>query len=81
MSSSIVISTQGSPQPGPAAALAFYDLVALLQQALALTILALLLFLDVGAFFTGHESLQTTRAGMAELILRLSINPRRRSGL
>jgi hypothetical protein len=43
-----------SPQPRPAAALAFDDLVAFLQQALALAILALLLFLDVGAFFVGH---------------------------
>jgi hypothetical protein len=42
----------------PAAALAFYDLVALLEQALALAILALLLLLDVGAFFVGHDELQ-----------------------
>jgi hypothetical protein len=42
----------------PAAALAFYDLVALLEQALALAILALLLLLDVGAFFVGHRELQ-----------------------
>ena len=45
------------PQPGPAAALAFDDLVALLQQALALAILALLLLLDVGTFFVGHDVL------------------------
>jgi hypothetical protein len=38
--------------------LAFDDLVALLQQALALAILALLLLLDVGAFFVGHDILQ-----------------------
>jgi hypothetical protein len=46
----------------PTAALAFYDLVALLQQALALAILALLLLLDVGAFFVGHEELQALGA-------------------
>jgi hypothetical protein len=43
-----------SPQPGPAAALAFYDFVALLDQPLAFAILALLLLLDVGASFIGH---------------------------
>jgi hypothetical protein len=42
------------PHAGPAAALAFYDLIALLQQTLALAILALLFFLDIGTFFTGH---------------------------
>jgi hypothetical protein len=36
--------------PGPAAALAFYDFVALLQQALALAILAFLFFLMLGPF-------------------------------
>jgi hypothetical protein len=46
----------------PAAALAFYDLVALLEQALALAIFALLLLLDVGAFFVGHEELQALGA-------------------
>jgi len=46
------------PQSRSAAALAFYDLVALLEQALALAIPALLLLLDVGAFFVGHEQLQ-----------------------
>jgi hypothetical protein len=44
---------------GPATALAFYDFVALLQQPLALAILALLLLLDVGAFFVGHDEFQT----------------------
>jgi hypothetical protein len=43
----------------PATALALYDLVALLQQALALAILALLLLLDVGAFLTCHDVLRT----------------------
>src|SRR3984893_3741787 len=47
-----------SAQPRPAAALAFDHFVALLQQALALAILALLLLLDVGAFFIGHNDLQ-----------------------
>jgi hypothetical protein len=42
---------------GPAAALAFDHLVALFQQALALAILAFLLFLDVGAFGIGHDRL------------------------
>jgi hypothetical protein len=41
-------------QAGAFAALAFHHLVALLQQALALAILALLLLFDVGAFFVGH---------------------------
>jgi hypothetical protein len=52
--------------PGAAAALAFYDLVALLQQPLALAILALLFFLDVGAFIVGHESLLTSAPGLAD---------------
>jgi hypothetical protein len=51
-----------------AAALAFYHLVALLHQALALAILALLLILDVGAFFIGHDSLQTSAHESADLI-------------
>jgi hypothetical protein len=42
-------------QAGPAATLAFYNFVTLLQQALALAILALLLLFDVGAFFVGHD--------------------------
>jgi hypothetical protein len=49
-----------SAKPGAAAALAFYDFVALLQQPLALAVFALLLLLDVGAFVVGHESLQTS---------------------
>jgi hypothetical protein len=44
-------------ESGPAAALAFDHLVALLQQALALAILALLLFLDIGTFVIGHDIL------------------------
>jgi hypothetical protein len=39
-----------SPYARPLAALALDDLIALLQQALALAILAFLLLLDVGAF-------------------------------
>jgi len=46
-----------SPQPRAAAALAFDHLVALLEQAFAFAILALLLLLDVGAFFIGHDIL------------------------
>jgi hypothetical protein len=48
-----------SPQAGPLATLAFDDPVALLQQALALAILALLLLLDVRALFIGHDNLQS----------------------
>jgi hypothetical protein len=44
-----------SPHAGPLAALAFDDLVTLLQETLALAILALLLLLDVRAFFIGHD--------------------------
>jgi hypothetical protein len=44
------------------AALALDHLVALLDQALALAILAFLLLLDVRAFFIGHDGL---RGGMA----------------
>jgi predicted GNAT family acetyltransferase len=51
--------TARSPQPRSAATLALDDLVALLQQALALAILALLLFLDVGTFLAGHDVLPT----------------------
>jgi hypothetical protein len=42
---------------GAAAALAFYNFVALLQEALALAILALLLLLDVGTFLACHDVL------------------------
>ena len=48
------------PQSRPATTLAFYDLVALFEQALAFTILALLLLLDVGTFFIGHDLLPAT---------------------
>jgi hypothetical protein len=44
-----------SPHAGPLAALAFDDFVTLLQETLALAILALLLLLDVRAFFIGHD--------------------------
>jgi hypothetical protein len=46
--------------PRPLAALALHHLVALLEQSLALAILAFLLFLDVGALFIGHGSLPAT---------------------
>jgi hypothetical protein len=49
-----------SPYAGPLATLALDHPVALLQQALALAILAFLLLLDVGAFFIGHGSLPAT---------------------
>jgi hypothetical protein len=44
-----------SPHAGPLAALAFDDFVALLQETLALAILAFLLLLDVRAFLIGHD--------------------------
>jgi hypothetical protein len=46
--------TRPSPHPCPLAALALHDVVAFLDQALALAILAFLLLLDVGALFIGH---------------------------
>src|ERR1700730_3890330 len=60
---------QPSAQPRPAAALAFDHFVALLQQALALAVLALLLLLDIGTFFIGHHDLQTMLS--RELLERL----------
>src|SRR5580704_13342238 len=48
-----------SAQAGAAAALAFDHLVALLQQALALAVLAFLLLLDVGALLARHDILPT----------------------
>jgi hypothetical protein len=51
-----------SPYARPLATLALDDLVALLQQALALAILAFLLLLDVGAFFIGHDNLPASVA-------------------
>src|SRR5229473_5402936 len=63
------VSKAASAQPGPAAALAFDHFVALLQQALALAVLALLLLLDVGTFFIGHLELQTMLS--QELLERL----------
>jgi hypothetical protein len=53
-------------QAGPAAALAFDDLVALLQQAFALAILALLLLLDIGALLARHDVLPTRSKAIAE---------------
>jgi hypothetical protein len=51
-----------SPHAGPLAALALDHPVALLQQALALAILAFLLLLDVGALFIGHDNLPASVA-------------------
>jgi hypothetical protein len=50
-----------SAHAGPLAALAFDDFVTLLQETLALAILALLLLLDVRAFFIGHDNLPAPR--------------------
>jgi hypothetical protein len=58
-----------SAKSGPAAALAFDHLVALLQQALALAIFALLLLLDIGAFCISHQEPPDQRAGVADLIV------------
>jgi hypothetical protein len=66
-----------SPYTGPLAALAFYDLVALLQQALALAILAFLLLLDVGAFFIGHDNLPA-RVARITIASLPSISPHKR---
>jgi hypothetical protein len=51
-----------SPYARPLATLALDDPVALLQQALALAILAFLLLLDVGALFIGHDNLPASVA-------------------
>jgi hypothetical protein len=51
-----------SPYARPLAALALDDLIALLEQALALAILAFLLLLDVGAFFISHDNLPASVA-------------------
>jgi hypothetical protein len=44
------------------AALAFHDLVALLEQALAFAILARGFLFDFGAFFVGHDGLRGGRS-------------------
>jgi hypothetical protein len=68
-----------SPHTGPLAALALDHPVALLQQALALAILAFLLLLDVGAFFIGHDNLPASvaRITIASPVLP-SISPHKR---
>ena len=53
-----------SPHPRAFAALALHHLVALLEQAFALAILAFLLLLDVRPFFTGHEVLLPRERGL-----------------
>jgi hypothetical protein len=68
-----------SPHTGPLAALALHHPVALLQQALALTILAFLLLLDVGAFFIGHDNLPASVARITIASPALpSISPHKR---
>jgi hypothetical protein len=54
-----------SPQPGAFAALAFHDLVALLEQTLALAVLAFLLLLGVRAFFVRHRVLLNPAISLA----------------
>jgi hypothetical protein len=61
------------------ATLALDDLVALLQQALALAILAFLLLLDVGAFFISHDNLPASVARITIASPALpSISPHKR---
>jgi hypothetical protein len=60
------------PHAGPLAALALDDPIALLQQTLALAILAFLLLLDVGAFFIGHDNLP---ASVARITIARSAPP------
>jgi hypothetical protein len=68
-----------SPYAGPLAALALHHPVALLQQALALAILAFLLLLDVGAFFIGHDNLPASVARITIASPALpSISPHKR---
>jgi hypothetical protein len=65
--------TSASAHPGAAAALAFHHLVALLQQTLALAILAFLLLLDVGAFFIGHGILPARNSHMTMIEARVLV--------
>jgi hypothetical protein len=63
-----------SPHAGPLAALAFDDFVTLLQETLALAILALLLLLDVRAFFIGHDDPPAKRcAGIIMVQSRIGV--------
>jgi hypothetical protein len=64
---------RASTHPGAAAALAFHHSVALLQQALALAILAFLLLLDVRAFIIGHDILQTMNSDMTMIEARVLV--------
>jgi hypothetical protein len=68
-----------SPYARSLAALTLDDLVALLQQALALAILAFLLLLDVGAFFISHDILPASVARITIASPALpSISPHKR---
>ncbi len=68
----------GLAQSCSVAALAFQHLVALLDQALAFAILALGLFLDVRAFFVGHDGLQD---GVRPMTGRLAVIPLTNNGM
>ena len=59
---------EGSSHSASAAPLAFHDLVSLLQGAFALAILALLLLLDVRAFFIRHRILRPNQNFKGALI-------------
>src|SRR2546421_456692 len=59
----ILAPAHGSPHAGAAAALAFDDLVAFLEQSLAFAVLALRPLLDVGAFDVVHEPVQSMMRG------------------
>jgi hypothetical protein len=70
---------QALPHASALAALALDYSVALLQQALALAILAFLLLLDVGAFFIGHDNLPASVARITIASPALpSISPHKR---
>jgi hypothetical protein len=63
-----------STHAGALAALAFDDVVALFHQALTLAVLALLLLLDVGTFFIGHDVLPAKHfAGITMIQPRISV--------
>jgi hypothetical protein len=68
-----------SPYAGALAALAFHDLVALFDEALAFAVLALLLLLDVGASFVRHRTSMTCEGGKAAgavtPLLRYTVSP------
>jgi hypothetical protein len=65
----------GSSHAGPLAALTFHDPVALLDHAFARAVLALLLLLDIGALFVGHDTLLSNLAGITMIPLGIPVHP------